>query len=100
MDKVDSLYGKYENNWMKENPPFSGPYNDECLTKDEFIKKLLIDDKFYQEWGEDCCEELTYIERYNIWIGNNYETGIEYIPEIVPDFDNDYYEPTPKRKLK
>lgn len=85
---------------MKENPPFSGPYNDECLTKDEFIKKLLIDDKFYQEWGEDCCEELTYIERYNIWIGNNYETGIEYIPEIVPDFDNDYYEPTPKRKLK
>jgi hypothetical protein len=100
VDRVDSLYWKYENNWMKENPPFSGPYNDECLTKDEFIKKLLIDDKFYQEWGEDCCEELTYIERYNIWIGNNYETGIEYIPEIVPDFDNDYYEPTPKRKLK
>ena len=100
MDKVDSLYEKYENNWMKENPPFSGPYNDECLTKDEFLKKLLIDDKFYQEWGEDCCEELTYIERYNIWIGNNYETGVEFIPEIVPDFDNDYYEPTPKRKLK
>jgi hypothetical protein len=98
--RVDSLYEKYENNWMKENPPFSGPYNDKCLTKDEFLKKLLIDDKFYQEWGEDCCEELTYIERYNIWIGNNYETGIEYIPEIVPDFDNDYYEPTPKRKLK
>jgi hypothetical protein len=100
VDKVDSLYEKYENNWMKENPPFSGPYNDECLTKDEFLKKLLIDDKFYQEWGEDCCEELTYIERYNIWIGNNYETGVEFIPEIVPDFDNDYYEPTPKRKLK
>ena len=100
MGRVDSLYEKYENNWMKENPPFSGPYNDKCLTKDEFLKKLLIDDKFYQEWGEDCCEELTYIERYNIWIGNNYETGIEYIPEIVPDFDNDYYEPTPKRKLK
>jgi len=100
VDKVDSLYGKYENNWMRENPPFSGPYDNVCLTEDEFLKKLLIDDKFYQEWGEDCCEELTYIERYNIWIGNNYETGIEYIPEIVPDFDNDYYEPTPKRKLK
>lgn len=100
MDKVDSLYGKYENNWMRENPPFSGPYYNVCLTEEEFLKKLLIDDKFYQEWGEDCCEELTYIERYNIWIGNNYETGIEYIPEIVPDFDNDYYEPTPKRKLK
>jgi len=100
VDKVDSLYGKYENNWMRENPPFSGPYDNVCLTEEEFLKKLLIDDKFYQEWGEDCCEELTYIERYNIWIGNNYETGIEYIPEIVPDFDNDYYEPTPKRKLK
>ena len=71
-----------------------------CSNKFEFIDKLLFDDEFYQRWGEDCCEELTYIERYNIWIGNNYETGVEYIPEIVPDFDNDYYEPTPKRKLR
>jgi hypothetical protein len=100
VDKVSSLYEKYENNWMKENPPFSGPYNDVCLTKDEFFKKLLVDDKFYQEWGEDCCEELPYLERYKIWFGNNYETGMEFISEIVPDFDNDYYEPTPKRKLK
>ena len=100
MDKVDSLYEKYENNWMKENPPFSGPYNDECLTKDEFLTKLLVNDKFYQEWGEDCCEELPYSERYKIWFSNNYETGMEFISEIVPDFDNDYYEPTPKRKLK
>jgi len=68
--------------------------------KEQFVNMLLTDDEFYQRWGEDCCEELTYIERYNIWIGNNYETGVEYIPEIVPDFDNDYYEPTPKRKLK
>ena len=45
-------------------------------------------------------EELTYIERYNIWIGNNYETGMEYNPKIVPDFDNDYYVPTPKFKNK
>lgn len=71
-----------------------------CSNKFEFIDKLLFDDDFYQKWGENCCEELTYIERYNIWIGKNYETGIEYNPEIVPDFDNDYYEPTPKRKLK
>jgi hypothetical protein len=100
VDRVDSLYEKYENNWMKENPPFSGPYNDVCLTKDVFLKKILVDDKFYQEWGEDCCEELQYLERYKIWFGNNYETGMEFISEIVPDFDNDYYEPTPKRKLK
>jgi hypothetical protein len=71
-----------------------------CSNKFEFIDKLLFNDEFYQKWGENCCEELTYIERYNIWIGKNYETGIEYNPEIVPDFENDYYEPTPKRKLK
>jgi len=71
-----------------------------CSNKFEFIDKLLFDDEFYQKWGENCCEELTYIERYNIWIGKNYETGIEYNPQIVPDFENDYYEPTPKRKLK
>ena len=71
-----------------------------CSNKFEFIDKLLFDDEFYQKWGDNCCEELTYIERYNIWIGKNYETGIEYNPEIVPDFENDYYEPTPKIKLK
>ena len=68
--------------------------------KEQFVNMLLTDDDFYQKWGENCCEELTYIERYNIWIGKNYETGVEYNPEIVPDFENDYYEPTPKRKLK
>lgn len=71
-----------------------------CSNKWEFIDKLLFDDDFYQKWGEDCCEELTYEERYKLWFGNNFETGMEYNPEIEPDFDNDYYEPTPKRKLK
>ena len=66
----------------------------------QFIDKLLFDDEFYQKWGENCCEELTYEERYKIWFGNNFETGMEYNPEIEPDWDNDYYEPTPKRKLK
>jgi hypothetical protein len=45
-------------------------------------------------------EELTYIERYKLWFSNNYETGMEYNPKIVPDFDNDYYTPTPKFKNK
>ena len=71
-----------------------------CSNKFEFIDKLLFDDNFYQKWGENCCEELTYEERYKIWFSNNYETGMEYNPEIEPDWDNDYYEPTPKRKLK
>jgi hypothetical protein len=106
MDTIDRLYKNFINN---------PDYNAECVAdlmgsqagqlvkcsnKFEFIDKLLFDDDFYQKWGEDCCEELTYEERYNIWIRNNYETGIEYTPSIEPDFDNDYYEPTPKRKLK
>lgn len=72
----------------------------EKYTKEEFTNKLLFDDDFYQKWGKDCCEELTYEERYKLWFSNNFETGMEYNPEIEPDFDNDYYEPTPKRKLK
>ena len=75
-----------------------------CSNKFEFIDKLLFDDDFYQKWGEDCCEELTYEERYKIWFSNNYETGMEYnpvyAPPTEPDWDNEYYEPTPKRKLK
>jgi len=97
---VDELYSNYEQNWMKENPPFSAPYYEVPFDKDEFINKLLIDDDFYKEWGEDCCEELTYKERYHHWYANNYETGMEYNPDIEPDWDNDYYEPTPKRRLK
>ena len=69
----------------------------------QFIYMLLTDDDFYKEWGENCCEELTYEERYKIWFGNNYETGFEYDDEkmiTIIDFDNSYWEPTPKRKLK
>ena len=46
---------------------------------------------------EQLGRELTYEERYQIWFTNNFETGMEYNPEIVPDFDNPYYESTPKR---
>jgi RNA ligase len=45
-------------------------------------------------------EELTDERRYNIWFNNNYETGMEkfFNPNDLPDFDNPYYEPTPKTK--
>ena len=66
---------------------------------EEFINLLLVDDEFYSKWGDDCCDELTYEERYKYWFANNYETGMEYHEGIVPDFDNSYYRPTPKRKL-
>ena len=100
MNTIDRLYKNYLTECDKIVKSHSFSDEPERFTQEEFINKLLTNDDFYQKWGENCCEELTYIERYNIWIGKNYETGIEYSPEIVPDFDNDYYEPTPKRKLK
>ena len=48
---------------------------------------------------EQIGRELTDEERYNIWFNNNYETGMErfFVPNHLPDYDNDYYKPTPKR---
>jgi thymidylate synthase len=45
-------YKSYENNWLKENPPFAGPYTDPCLSQEEFINKIKTDDDFAKEWGE------------------------------------------------
>ena len=42
---------------------------------------------------------LSYIERYDLWFRNNYETGMEKNYDVEPDFDNDYYEPTPTLAL-
>lgn len=43
-------------------------------------------------------EQLSDERRYNIWFENNYETGMErfFDPNNLPDFDDPYYEPTPK----
>ena len=45
--------------------------------------------------------ELSDIRRYNIWFNNNYETGMErfFDPNNLPDFDDPYYAPTPKRSI-
>ena len=92
MDTTDRLFKQFME--TSEGDP------DLIWNKEQFVYMLLTDDNFYQKWGENCCEELTYKERYHHWFANNYETGMEYNPEIEPDWDNDYYEPTPKRKLK
>ena len=49
----------------------------------------------FQVWTR----ELTYSERYKIWFNNNYETGMEYYEGNTPNFDDDYYEPTPARAI-
>jgi thymidylate synthase len=48
---------------------------------------------------EQIGRELTDEERYNIWFNNNYETGMERYFDVnnQPDYDNDYYQITPKR---
>jgi thymidylate synthase len=48
---------------------------------------------------EQIGRDLTDEERYNKWFNLNYETGMErsFDPNNLPDFDNEYYEPTPKR---
>jgi hypothetical protein len=101
----DYIDGKYDtpldvlfHKFLDTPDPDADP--DVIWGKNQFVNMLLTDDDFYQMWGENCCEELTYIERYGLWFTINYETGMEYNTKIEPDWDNDYYEPTPKRKLK
>ena len=45
--------------------------------------------------------ELSDEERYSIWFTNNYETGMEryFDPNNIPNFDDDYYVPTPNRSI-
>jgi thymidylate synthase len=48
---------------------------------------------------EQIGRDLTDEERYDKWFNNNYETGMEkfFDPNNLPDFDNKWFEPTPKR---
>jgi len=95
MDTTDRLFKKFME--TSEGDP------DLIWNKEQFVYMLLTDDDFYQKWGEECCEELTYGERYKLWFSNNYETGFEYNDDKTLhtiNFDDPYWEPTPKRKLK
>jgi thymidylate synthase len=51
----------------------------------------------FQVWTRELSDE----RRYNIWFNNNYETGMErfFDPNNLPDFENPYYKPTPKRAI-
>jgi len=43
--------------------------------------------------------ELSPEERYEYWFRNNYEQGMEWNLENPPNFDDEYYEPTPTRAI-
>jgi len=81
--------------------PFPKFFNYEEHTADEIPNELFdVYEKmdgslgicFYYE------RELTYTERYKLWFNGNYETGMEYCEEIVPNFDDPYYHPTPTKR--
>ncbi len=44
-------YKNYEKEWLKENPPFSGPITDPLLSKEEFINKIKNNVVFAKQWG-------------------------------------------------
>jgi hypothetical protein len=71
-----------------------------CLTKEEFMNQIKIDKVFSERWSLKIDElNLTNSERYKIWFANNYETGVEYNENVIPDFDNEYYEKTPTKLI-
>lgn len=87
------------------------------LSKEEFLEKLKTDRDFNNKYGRKNITDgkmvlppchygfqvytrlLTARERYDIWYKYNYETGMEWNPEALPDFDNEYYVKTPSRAI-
>jgi len=91
----------YENYLKKhKSEPFVSL--DECdLTFEEFLIRIKKVYSFPRMWGIDTeFVSLSDEERYKVFFSNNYETGMEYNPEMKPDYDNEYWEPTPTRKVK
>lgn len=89
----DWPYKNYKTNWLKENPPMSGPYTESMLTEDEFIKKIAEDDKFAKEWGD---LGPVYGKQWRFWqneivnyAGQKYDTQtIDQIQNIINDLKN------------
>jgi hypothetical protein len=57
------------------------------------VRKLISHELMFEE------RELNPKERYEIWFMNNYQTGFEYNSDDLPDFDNEYWEPTPTKEF-
>jgi hypothetical protein len=76
MSKVEIAYKNYLN---KPRPLYIDSNGGEVLyiplrkdlpTLESFIDKVLTDDEFNQEWGDNCTRELTTEER-NVFIKSN-----------------------------
>ena len=102
---IDEAYKFFKNSFpIKKSNPANDYVNEnaQLLTQEEFINKIKTDNEFAKKWGLKITErELTLEERYNKWFNNNYETGMEryFNPNNPPDFDNEYYHPTPTKLI-
>ena len=100
---IDEVYNKYDELFDAYYPAFSAPYP-KRLTKEELVQELKNGKEIKDEFQLDIKiteRELTLEERYNKWFNNNYETGMEryFNPNNPPDFDNEYYHPTPTKLI-
>ena len=91
---IDEVYGKYKTEWLKENPPFAGPYTDPCLTQEEFINKCKTDPEFSEKWGLKIEKrELSLVEMIKLAKYENAEELIknrkENIQQISERLSND-----------
>ena len=100
---IDEAYRSFNKETFTKNSDLPIIFaTDSVSMKDRFINKCKTNPEFSEKWGLKIEErELTLEERYNIWFNNNYETGMEryFDPNNLPDFDNEYYEPTPTKSI-
>lgn len=65
--------------------------NTDVISIDKFIELLVKDKNISEKYQINISKrELTYKERYRLWFLNNYETGMEYYENSIPDFENSY----------
>ena len=88
----------YETRWCKILEMDSYGFSGRPYTREEFIDACEINVEMSDKWKLNVQRnDLKYEERYKLWFENNYETGMEPNPSVVPDFDDPYYYPTPTR---
>jgi hypothetical protein len=63
---------------------------------DEVIERINITDYNLNDY---LITDMSDRERYDYWFKHNYEIGMEYNPEMVVDYDNEYYSFTPTKKI-
>ena len=90
---VGDAYKKYEQEWMKENPPFGAPNTNKLLSKEEFVDKIKTNDDFSNKWGN---LGPIYGKQWRHWeneivnyAGTKYDSQvIDQIQQLINDLEN------------